>query len=103
MENVGIGTYLLCYILNMFQQFGLFYGPLIYFLPFWYFSPFWYVVPRRIWQPWFSDVRCLFPDFSTCVKKFGKRKTGSLVKGKGYSGEKMSMRKIVLEKSSFKH
>jgi hypothetical protein len=28
--------------------FGMFYGYLVYF------SPFWYVVPKKIWQPWFT-------------------------------------------------
>jgi hypothetical protein len=101
MENVGIHTLL---HFEYVTAIWFILWPLdIFSSVFWYFSPFWYVVLRRIWQPWFSEVRSLFPDFGTCVKKFGKRKTGSLVKGKGYSREKMSMRKIALEKMSLKH
>jgi hypothetical protein len=31
-----------------FMSLGYFYNYFVYFLPFWY------IVPRKIWQPWFS-------------------------------------------------
>jgi hypothetical protein len=30
------------------------YGHLVYFMVIWYILPFWYVVPREIWQPWYT-------------------------------------------------
>jgi hypothetical protein len=61
MENLGIFYDYFVYftaIVNILWSFGIFVviwyicGHLVYL------SPFWYFVPRKIWQPWLTFIRC---------------------------------------------
>jgi hypothetical protein len=59
--------------------FRLFYSHLIYFVAIGYillfldkFFPFWYLVPRKIWQPWFSPVSMKDNDYDGHCRVHGQ-------------------------------